>query len=88
MSPRREPRWRDGVRCRLLPTTRRATWARAQRAYELGETSLAELLMSVRSANDTLHEQRMASLDAHEALTRMAIDAHELWAPRDDDHEH
>ena len=62
---------------------------RAQRAYELGETSLTELLLSLRSANDVIYERRLAGLDAHQALARLAIDAHELWAMHDeDDHDH
>jgi len=61
---------------------------RAQRAYELGETGLAELLLSVRSATETLHEERLARLEAHEALARLAIDAHELWAPAETGHHH
>jgi outer membrane protein TolC len=61
---------------------------RAQRAYELGETGLAELLMSVSSCTETLHEERLARLAAHEALARLKVDAHELWAPVHEDHEH
>ena len=58
---------------------------RAQRAYELGESSLAEWLLSMGSAADTLHEERLGRLDAHEAIGRMFIDAHELWAVHDGD---
>ena len=61
---------------------------RAQRAYELGETGLAELLMSVSSCAETLYEERLARLDAHEALARLSVDAHELWAPAREDHDH
>jgi outer membrane protein TolC len=58
---------------------------RAQRAYELGESSLAELLLSVTSSADTLHEELLARLAAHEALARLRIDAHELWAVHEDE---
>jgi outer membrane protein TolC len=61
---------------------------RAQRAYELGETGLAELLMSVSSCTETLHEERLARLAAHEALARLRVDAHELWAPAHEEHDH
>jgi cobalt-zinc-cadmium efflux system outer membrane protein len=61
---------------------------RAQRAYELGETGLAELLMSVSSCTETLYEERAARLEAHEALARLRVDAHELWAPAHEDHDH
>jgi len=61
---------------------------RAQRAYELGETGLAELLMSVSSCAETLYEERLARLDAHEALARLSVDAHEMWAPAHEDHDH
>lgn len=58
---------------------------RAQRAYELGESSLAEWLLSMGSAADTLHEERLGRLDAHEAIARLTVDAHELWAVHDGD---
>ena len=61
---------------------------RAQRAYELGETGLAELLMSVSSCTETLYEEHLARLEAHEALARLRVDAHELWAPAHEDHDH
>lgn len=61
---------------------------RAQRAYELGETGLTELLMSLRSATGTIQEERLARLEAHEALARLAIDAHELWVSPEAGHPH
>jgi cobalt-zinc-cadmium efflux system outer membrane protein len=60
---------------------------RAERAYELGETGLTELLLSVISSLDTVHEERMARLDAHESIAKLRIDAHELWAPHDPEHD-
>jgi hypothetical protein len=60
---------------------------RAQRAYELGETGLTELLLSVISSLDTVHEERIARLDAHESIAKLRIDAHELWAPHDPEHD-
>jgi hypothetical protein len=60
---------------------------RAERAYELGETGLTELLLSVIGSLDTVHEERMARLDAHESIAKLRIDAHELWAPPDTDHD-
>jgi outer membrane protein TolC len=61
---------------------------RAQRAYELGQVGLSEMLMSLRSATTTIHEERLARLDAHEALARLSIDAHELWASSESGHHH
>ena len=60
---------------------------KAERAYDLGEIGLAALLISVISASDTIYEERQARLDAQEALARLRIDAHELWAPEHDDHD-
>jgi len=62
---------------------------RAERAYSLGEASLGEFLLALASATDTIHDARLARLDAHQALARLAIDAHELWAPAGhDEHPH
>lgn len=60
---------------------------RAQRAYDLGESSLAEYLLSVASSADTMHEEQLARLAAHEALARLRIDAHELWAVHEDENQ-
>lgn len=60
---------------------------RAERAYSLGETGLGELLIAVATATETIHEAYLARLDAHAALARLRIDAHELWAaPGHDEH--
>ncbi len=61
---------------------------RAERAYALGETGLTELLLSVVTSLNTIHDERMARLGAHESIARLRIDAHELWAPGGDDHDH
>lgn len=61
---------------------------KAERAYEIGEIGVAGLLLSVISAAETIYEERMARLDAQEALARLRIDAHELWAPEHEDHDH
>lgn len=62
---------------------------RAERAYALGEATLGEFLLALSAATDTIHEARLARLDAHQALAQLAIDAHELWAPAGhDDHAH
>jgi outer membrane protein TolC len=61
---------------------------KAQRAFELGEIGLPALLISVISASETIHEERMARLGAQEALARLRIDAHELWAPEHEHHDH
>lgn len=61
---------------------------KAQRAFELGEIGLPALLISVISASETIHEERMARLGAQESLARLRIDAHELWAPEHEHHDH
>lgn len=53
---------------------------RAQRAHELGESSLAEWLLSMGSTAETLQAERLGRLEAHEAIARLYIDGHELWA--------
>lgn len=60
------------------------------RAYELGELGLAELLAVRRQQLDARLEAGTASLDAHEALARLRLDAHQVWAPghRDGDAHH
>ncbi|HSQ68854.1 MAG TPA: TolC family protein [Steroidobacteraceae bacterium] len=60
---------------------------RAERAHQLGETGLTELLLSVISSLETVHEERMARLDAHESIAKLRIDAHELWARPDAEHD-
>ncbi|HLZ84705.1 MAG TPA: TolC family protein [Caulobacteraceae bacterium] len=65
-----------------LATTEAATH-RMQRAYELGEKDLSELLIS----NSQLYEARRAEVDARvaawNAQARLMLDSHALWADRE-----
>ena len=63
-------------------TASRASAARLERsrkAYALGETDLAELLLAERLDGETALAERRARVDAHEALLLVRIDGHDLW---------
>lgn len=51
------------------------------RAYQLGEGSLNELLLARRLANEAQLAARLSQLEALEFQHRLALDAHQLWAP-------
>ncbi|NKZ39933.1 TolC family protein [Oleiagrimonas citrea] len=53
--------------------------AKAERAYALGESGLAELLAARRTALDAALAERRAAVDALEGVARVRIDAHEMW---------
>jgi outer membrane protein TolC len=59
----------------------------AWRAYQLGETGLAEALNARKSARDARREALTTRLDAHEAAARLLLDSHQLWLP-ESGHEH
>ncbi|WP_161805623.1 TolC family protein, partial [Frateuria defendens] len=61
--------------------------AKAERAYALGETALAELLAARRTAQEAALAERRASVDAIEAAARVEVDAHERWHRHDTDEE-
>jgi outer membrane protein TolC len=50
-----------------------------QRAYQLGEGSLSDLLNSRRQANEASLATRLQQLDALELRYRLLLDAHQLW---------
>jgi outer membrane protein TolC len=52
---------------------------RTERAWELGEASLSEHLLTVRNLRQTRLAEAMARVDALEASALVRIDAHELW---------
>lgn len=77
---------RDAWRMRVVAleaTT--AVAARTKRAYELGETSLTELLFAQRNARQAALDEARARVDALEAALLVRIDAHETWHPADDE---
>lgn len=62
----------------LQPTQRSA--ALQARAYELGESSLNEVLLAQRTALEALLAADAAALDAAQAQARWQLDAHQLWS--------
>lgn len=57
----------------------------AARAYALGEAGITELLAARRMEQEALQAEGRAVVDALEAVARVRIDAHELWAYPDED---
>ena len=55
-----------------------------RRGQQLGEFSLADVLLAERQFHDALRSEAMARTDAMRALTRIRIDSHELWIGDDD----
>lgn len=51
----------------------------SERAWQLGEGSLSELLLARRLANEATLAARLAQLDALETQARVLLDAHRLW---------
>jgi outer membrane protein TolC len=51
----------------------------AERAYALGESSLADVLVAQRFAIEARLTATLARLDAAESRYRLMLDAHELW---------
>ncbi|MEO7066868.1 MAG: TolC family protein [Rhodanobacter sp.] len=56
--------------------------SKTERAYTLGESGLAELLVARRGELEAALAERSGAVDAIEAVARVRIDAHDLW------HEH
>ena len=50
------------------------------RAYELGESPLADLLLARRNALEAQLAADTASLDAMQAHAKVLLDAHRLWS--------
>lgn len=57
----------------------RASAAKAERAYALGEAGLAEVLAARRVEQEAALAERRAAVDAQEAVARVEVDAHEMW---------
>jgi cobalt-zinc-cadmium efflux system outer membrane protein len=54
---------------------------RTHRAWELGETGLAERLLAARRAREMAYQELSARATAHETQLRVRIDSHDLWHP-------
>jgi outer membrane protein TolC len=59
--------------------------AKAARAYALGESGIAELLAARRVEQEASLAERQAAIDALDAVTRVQVDAHEIWHRHDDE---
>jgi outer membrane protein TolC len=68
-------------------TAMRAAAGRTHRAWELGETGLAERLLAARREREMAYQELAARAAAHEAQLRVRIDSHDLWhaAPHEGD---
>lgn len=53
--------------------------ARIHRAWELGETGLADRLLAERRARETAYQELSARADAHETQLRVRIESLDLW---------
>ena len=58
----------------------------SERAWQLGEGTLAETLNARRLAHEARLAARLAQLDARESRYRLLLDAHQLWPLDMDDH--
>lgn len=57
--------------------------AKAARAYALGEAGIEDLLAARRAEREATLAEHQAAIDAFEAVTRVRVDAHELWHRHD-----
>ncbi|MDY6949050.1 MAG: TolC family protein [Pseudomonadota bacterium] len=57
----------------------RAAATRTYRAWELGETGLAERLLAARRAREMTYQELEARAEALDAQLRVRIDSHDLW---------
>lgn len=58
--------------------------ARVRRAYDLGERDLSDRLTAERQAFDARRDELGARSAAHQAILKLALDAHELWLADED----
>lgn len=58
----------------------------ARRAHELGELGLSDTLLARRNAIDVQLAAAQTRLAANEAIARLLLDAHQLWAVNESDH--
>jgi cobalt-zinc-cadmium efflux system outer membrane protein len=75
--------WRQA---QAAAVTSAAMTARMQRAFELGDQSLSELLIARRQDTDIRRTEARARGAAHAAILQLLIDAHEIWGLKDEHH--
>jgi outer membrane protein TolC len=61
-----------------------AALQKTRRGQQLGEISLAEVLLAERMVHDAFRAEAIARADAMRAMVRIRIDAHELWIGDDE----
>ncbi len=61
--------------------------SRVRRAVDLGERDLVELLRALNAHHDLLRQEAAARIGAHDAITQLRIDSHEIWVTTHHDHE-
>ncbi len=72
--------WRDAA---AAAQATELAGGRIQRAYELGERDLADLLVARRQTFEAQRQELAARARANAALLKLALDAHELWLQED-----
>lgn len=73
--------WREA---RLSSDASEQAAKRTGRAYQLGELDLADKLLAQRQAFEARRGELGARAEAHRALLKLALDAHELWLADED----
>lgn len=76
-----EDRWRQWQAAQAALRAQLAATARLRRAWELGETGLADWLLAARNEAEAAEVEAVARVDALEAGLRVQVDSHELWHP-------
>ncbi|WP_226018835.1 TolC family protein [Novosphingobium sp. FKTRR1] len=71
-------------RARAARDAQDAALQKARRGHQLGEIDLAAVLLAERQMQDALRTESVARADAQRAITRLRIDAHELWIGDDE----
>jgi len=68
-------------------TASTAVVERLQRAVELGDRDLNDLLRALRQHYEIQRSEVTARVAAQDALVQLRIDAHEIWVPANDGHQ-
>lgn len=66
-------------RAREAVAAQMAALEKLRRGHQLGEIDLADLLLGERMVHDAFRREAEARADAMRAITRLRIDAHDLW---------
>lgn len=72
-------------RARAALDAQMAALQKTRRGQQLGEISLAEVLLAERMMHDAFRSEVTARTDAQRAITKIRIDSHQLWIGDDED---